>query len=133
MVSKVVLTVTEGNLQGKQFEFDSRTTCLIGRASDCYIQVPNDEHHSSISRYHCFLDINPPDIRIRDLGSLHGTFINDQLIGKRQDNQTPSEGAKLNLSEYDLKDGDKIKLTLFCHSPIFSINKRFSREVTAIY
>ena len=32
-------------------------------------------------------------------------------IGKRDKNQTPSEGANLELSEYDLKDGDVIKLS----------------------
>jgi eukaryotic-like serine/threonine-protein kinase len=69
MPAKVTLVVTEGKLAGEQFAFDSRTTCIIGRASDCNIQIPNDPAHQVISRYHCLLDINPPDIRIRDFGS----------------------------------------------------------------
>ena len=83
---------------------------LIGRHSDCKIKLPNDEYHSVISRYHCLLDINPPNVIIRDFGSLHGTYVNGKCIGKRGKDCTPSEGAKLNLSEYDLKDGDIIKL-----------------------
>jgi pSer/pThr/pTyr-binding forkhead associated (FHA) protein len=110
MPAKIVLTVTEGKLAGKQFTFDSRTACIIGRAKDCNIQIPNDRDHSRISRYHCLLDINPPDIRIRDFGSRHGTFINGECIGRRGENQTPQQGAKLNLGEYDLKNGDRIKL-----------------------
>ena len=74
MPAKITLTITEGKLAGKQFSFDSRTTCIIGRAKDSNIQIPNDKYHSTISRYHCLLDINPPDIRVRDFGSLHGTY-----------------------------------------------------------
>ncbi len=111
MPAKVTLTVTEGKLQGKQFSFDCRTTCIIGRAKDCNIQIPNDAEHETISRYHCLLDINPPDIRVRDLGSLYGTYINDRCIGKREENQTPEEAAKLNFSEYDVQNGDEIKLS----------------------
>ena len=108
MPAKVTLSVTEGKLKGKQFPFDSRTTCIIGRNPDCNIKIPSD---NCISRYHCLLDINPPDIRIRDFGSLHGTYVNGECIGRRDINQTPEEGAKLQLSEYDLKDGDVIQLS----------------------
>lgn len=108
--AKVILTITKGKLKGKQFPFDSRTICIIGRARNCNIQIPDDEYHSTISRYHCLLDINPPNIRIRDFGSRNGTNINGKCIGKRKDNQTPSEGAKLNFSEYDLQDEDVIRL-----------------------
>jgi eukaryotic-like serine/threonine-protein kinase len=108
--TKVILTITTGKLKGKQFTFDSRTICIIGRARNCNIQIPNDRYHSTVSRYHCLLDINPPDIRIRDFGSRNGTDVNGKCIGKRAKNQTPSEGAKLNFSEYDLQDKDVIKL-----------------------
>ena len=111
MSAKVILTVTEGQLKGTEYSFDSRDTCIVGRHPDCKIQIPSDEYHSSISRYHCLLDINPPDVRIRDFGSLHGTYVNNECIGKRDKNQTPSQGASLELSEYDLKDGDVIKLS----------------------
>ena len=107
MPAKVILTITKGQLKGKQFPFDSRTTCLIGRSTDCNIPLPNDLY---ISRYHCLLDINPPDIRIRDFGSRNGTRVNSHSIGKRGKNQTPEEGAQLNFPEYDLQDGDSITL-----------------------
>ncbi|AFZ38252.1 serine/threonine protein kinase with FHA domain (plasmid) [Stanieria cyanosphaera PCC 7437] len=110
MPSKVTLKLAEGKLNQKQFTFDSRTACIIGRAEDCNIQIPNDKHHSRISRYHCLLDINPPEIRIRDFGSRNGTIVNGECIGKREENQTPEEAAKLNLREHDLQDGDRIQL-----------------------
>ncbi|MBW4516296.1 MAG: protein kinase [Timaviella obliquedivisa GSE-PSE-MK23-08B] len=108
--AKVILSVIAGSLQGLEVEFDDRTICIIGRAKDCHVQLPNDELHKTISRYHCLLDINPPAARIRDLGSLHGTYINGQMIGKRQRDQTPEEGAQINFPEHDLADGDEIKL-----------------------
>ncbi|MFM6134029.1 MAG: protein kinase domain-containing protein [Sphaerospermopsis kisseleviana] len=64
----------------------------------------------TISRYHCLLDINPPDIRVRDLGSLNGTFVNGKKIGQRKRHQTAQEGLKLNFPQYDLQDGDEIKV-----------------------
>ncbi len=110
MSPKITLTVTQGKLQGRQFIFDSRTTCIVGRNADCNPQLPDDEDHRSISRYHCLLDINPPAIRIRDFGSRNGTYVNDKKIGQRQAEQTPEEGAKIQFPEYDLQNGDEIKL-----------------------
>ena len=111
MSAKVTLTVSEGQLKGQQFSFDSRDSCIIGRHQDCKIRIPSDKYHAAISRYHCLLDINPPDIRVRDFGSLHGTYVNGKCIGKRKEQQTPSAGANLDLSEHDLKDGDVITLS----------------------
>lgn len=111
MSGKITLTVTKGKLKGQQFSFDSRTTCIIGRARDCNIRIPNDEYHRAISRYHCLLDINPPDICIRDFGSLHGTYVNQQCIGKRKANQSLESPAKMKSLEYDLQDGDEIQLS----------------------
>ncbi|MEM7553993.1 MAG: protein kinase [Cyanobacteria bacterium P01_A01_bin.84] len=110
MSAKVTLTITEGKLPGRQYIFDSRTSCIIGRAKDCNIPLPNDEDHSTISRYHCLLDINPPDIRIRDFGSRNGTFVNGEKIGQRKSHQTPKEAAEEIFPEFDLKDNDEIKL-----------------------
>ncbi len=129
MPAKITLTITEGKLAGKQFSFDSRTTCIIGRAKDSNIQIPNDQYHSTISRYHCLLDINPPDIRVRDFGSLHGTYVNGKCIGKRDANQSPSEGAKLELSEYDLSDGDVIQLS----NTAFLVNVEQTADVTSTW
>lgn len=111
MADQVNLTVTAGHLKGQTFTFDSRTTCIIGRTKDCQPQIPDDENHRTISRYHCLLDINPPDIRVRDFGSLNGTFVNGKKIGQRQAHQTPEEGAKLKFPQYDLKTGDEIQLS----------------------
>lgn len=112
MPSKVTLKVTKGKLQGQEFVIDERTTCIVGRAEDCSPRIPDDEDHKTISRHHCLLDINPPDIRVRDFGSLNGTFVNGKKIGQREKDQTPEEGAQRaeSFPELDLRDGDEIKL-----------------------
>jgi eukaryotic-like serine/threonine-protein kinase len=54
--------------------------------------------------------VNPPDARIRDLGSLHGTSINGQKYGGRESHETPEEGAKRDYPQVDLRDGDEVKV-----------------------
>jgi serine/threonine-protein kinase len=56
------------------------------------------------------LDINPPDIRVRDFGSRNGTFVNSQKIGQRDQGMTPEQGASMVFPEFDLKEGDEIEL-----------------------
>ena len=109
MSSKITLTITQGKLSGQQYVFASRSTCIVGRNDDCNLQIA-DKVDMTISRYHCLLDINPPDIRVRDLGSLNGTFVNGKKIGQRQKEQPAKEALKLNFPEYNLQDGDEIKL-----------------------
>jgi pSer/pThr/pTyr-binding forkhead associated (FHA) protein len=109
MPSKITLTITRGKLSRQQYTFESRSTCIVGRNVDCNLQIA-DKVDMTISRYHCLLDINPPDIRVRDLGSLNGTFVNGKNIGQRQKQQPAKEAVKLNFPEYNLQDGDEIKL-----------------------
>ncbi len=61
------------------------------------------------------LDIAPPLARIRDYGSMNGTFVNNKKIGQRKDGMSPEEGENIAFVDYDLKDNDKIKMgeTLF--------------------
>jgi predicted RNA-binding Zn-ribbon protein involved in translation (DUF1610 family) len=110
MPARITLRVTQGKLQGQVFLFTERTTCIVGRAEDCEPMLPSDENHCTISRHHCLLDINPPDIRVRDFGSLNGTYVNGSKIGQRERGMAPDEGAKMTFAEHDLKDGDEVKL-----------------------
>jgi pSer/pThr/pTyr-binding forkhead associated (FHA) protein len=106
----VTLSLVQGRLETTEYAFGERTTCILGRAGDCSPRLPDDEHHRTVSRHHCLLDINPPDVRIRDFGSRNGTFVNDQKIGQREAHQTPEQAAALSFPEHDLADGDEIRL-----------------------
>lgn len=111
MPARVTLKVTEGPTAGQEFLFDERTSCIMGRAKDCQPRIPNDREHATISRHHCLLDINPPGIRVRDFGSLNGTWVNGKKIGQREKGMTPEEGQQMTFPEYDLEDGDELKLS----------------------
>ncbi|WP_433325135.1 protein kinase domain-containing protein [Spirillospora sp. CA-294931] len=108
--ARVTLTLVRGRLEPGEYVFDERTTAVLGRAGDCAPRLPNDEHHRTVSRHHCLLDINPPDVRIRDFGSLNGTYVNGRKIGQRKEGQTPEEAALVPFPEHDLADGDEIGL-----------------------
>jgi serine/threonine-protein kinase len=111
MPAKVILTVvTEGPLKGKQFVFDERASTIVGRDQDCTPRLPNDAGHKTISRHHCLLDVNPPDARVRDFGSLNGTLLNGVKIGQRDRGMSREEAAQKQFPEHDLKDGDTIEL-----------------------
>lgn len=135
MSGEVTLEVVKGRFNRKKIVFKNYTTCIIGRAKDCNIKLPNDEYHRNISRHHCLLDINPPDIRVRDFGSLNGTSVNGKKIGQRNSDQSPEEVAGMDFPEHDLKDGDEIGMseTVFrvgIQVPVKCINcgKEISKE-----
>jgi hypothetical protein len=106
VTATVTLSVTTGASAGRTQVFTERTTCVIGRADDCTVRIGDPQ----VSRHHCLLDINPPDVRIRDFGSLNGTFVNGTEIGRRRKGQSPEEGARILFRERDLRDGDEIRL-----------------------
>ncbi|MEB3339673.1 protein kinase [Okeania sp.] len=127
MSAQVKLTIIEGTLIGKEFIFKERTICIIGRHKDCNLRLPSDEEHRTISRYHCILYVNLPDIRIRDFGSKNGTYINGKKIGQRQPNHTPEADPKIQFPEYNLKSGDKIQLGTI----VFELSIETQREIVS--
>jgi pSer/pThr/pTyr-binding forkhead associated (FHA) protein len=86
--STVILKVARGQLTEQEYVFTGRGHCILGRAEDCDIQVPLDQAHADVSRHHCLFDLDPPDIRVRDLGSRNGTYVNGAKIGQRPPHQT---------------------------------------------
>lgn len=110
MPTKIRLKITQGALSGREFVFEEPSSCIIGRADDCSPKVPNDSAHRTVSRHHCLLDINPPDIRVRDFGSLNGTYVNGKKIGQREEGTSAEEASKMSFPEHDLKDGDQLRV-----------------------
>jgi pSer/pThr/pTyr-binding forkhead associated (FHA) protein len=67
---------TGGSLGGQTIEVD-RAKLIIGREEDCHLR-PDSEF---ISRHHCAILLDDYTLRIRDLGSKNGTFVNGRRIG----------------------------------------------------
>jgi eukaryotic-like serine/threonine-protein kinase len=106
--SRITLNVLRGSLSRKDFVFEEPALCMVGRAEDCNIHLPTDFAHADVSRHHCLLEIAPPLIRIRDLGSRNGTFVNGRKIGQRPLHLSPEEADLGSAKTVELKDGDEI-------------------------
>ncbi len=106
MTSKVIIDVS--NLKGKKqvFSYEDHDTFMVGRMDDCHVCIEDD---SFLSRHHFILEVNPPNARLQDLGSLNGTYVNNKKVGGRDANETPEEAlARHSFPWVDLKNGDVI-------------------------
>ena len=73
-------TVISGPFRGQTFQVP-RGKFILGRETDCHLVLDSN----SVSRHHCVLLLDDYTLRIRDLGSKNGTFVNrDQTrVGER--------------------------------------------------
>ncbi len=86
MQNRVRLEILDGPLKGKKFEFTENDTFIFGRAPDCHAQLSDD---TLVSCHHFILEVNPPLARLRDLGSLNATRVNNRKCGGRNKGETP--------------------------------------------
>jgi pSer/pThr/pTyr-binding forkhead associated (FHA) protein len=73
-------TVISGSFRGQTFQIP-RGKFILGREHDCHLVLDAN----SVSRHHCVLLMDDFTLRIRDLASKNGTFVNRDLtrIGER--------------------------------------------------
>jgi hypothetical protein len=112
MPIQVVLKFTKGGLKHREYSYHQSESVTIGRQDDCSIVIP--ETDSSVSRCHCTLDINPPDVTVRDMGSTNGTFLNGLLIGRRKKSDETEELDIQPPTEFAMKPGDRLGLGKNC-------------------
>ena len=110
MGEKVTIEIIKGEAAGRKYEYVEADRMFVGRQEDCGIVLPEN----TVSRYHCLLDINPPLIKLQDFGSLNGTFLNGRKIGQREREQSREEAGGEAHEEYELHDGDVIRLGKRC-------------------
>ncbi len=110
--AKVIFTVAGGSHSGKQFVFSSPAHCLAGRAEDCSVRLAGAFEDCMVSRHHCQIDVNPPLVHVRDLGSRNGTYINGQRIGRRDTDLAlnPEHDTAVITRDYEVHDGDELRL-----------------------
>jgi serine/threonine-protein kinase len=107
--TQVVLEIVEGSLQGNQYYFDYPMRVLVGRAYGCDIQVPDDMENADVARYHCILDVDPPHIHVRDLGSHMSTILNGSPIGPPSLGSL-AEAASEETTDGEMTDGDELRI-----------------------
>jgi len=96
----------------KSREFEDADTCIVGRHKDCGIHIPDQRKFGHVSKFHCMFEINPPEIRVNDFGSLNGTCVGGKNIGQRKKGQSAEEGQQDSASykKILLKDQDRVVL-----------------------
>jgi pSer/pThr/pTyr-binding forkhead associated (FHA) protein len=105
MVSRILLKLKDRLGEITEYAVGERRTCLIGRGPDCDLRLPAEGEYQVVSRHHCRLDIDPPRVRVLDLGSRNGTRLNGMQIGHPDHWRVPRPPA---LIEYELHEGDEL-------------------------
>lgn len=80
MEVNLVLTTKDG--KQKEFNLPSAVT-IIGRRQDCDLCIPL----MNVSRRHCEINQDEGTLKVRDLGSKNGTFVNGTKIDETEVNQ----------------------------------------------
>lgn len=93
---QALLKVKGGKQDGKLIPLDTKKF-LIGREQDCHLR-PGSE---SVSRHHCAISIDDYSVRIRDLGSSNGTWLNNSRVIGVQEAQ-PGDVLKVGTLEFEL-------------------------------
>jgi pSer/pThr/pTyr-binding forkhead associated (FHA) protein len=103
--------VLSGPLAGHVYECREPAVYVLGRAEECYPRLPSDAEHQDVSRRHCLLSVNPPEVWVQDLGSKNGTHVNGEKIGQRPRPGSTDGAAPVNPeSRRGLRDGDELGL-----------------------
>jgi len=109
-VEKVKLTVKDGGLAGRDFEFARTGKYTIGRGNDCDLEIPNDLEFKGVSRHHCLLDLDGLAVRVCDIGSQNGTHLNGMQIGRPASWHLDECLARSSPWAYDVHDGDELEV-----------------------
>jgi pSer/pThr/pTyr-binding forkhead associated (FHA) protein len=105
----VILAVVRGSRAGDEYTFDGYGRCVVGREW-CDICLPRSPGHLDVSRRHCEFEIEPPLLWVRDLGSLNGTFVNGEIIGRRTGDRPLGLDDSIDCPARELKDGDEVQV-----------------------
>ena len=70
----VKLLVIRGDVNSR--EIDLKLPAILGRGRNATVTLP----HSLVSRKHCEITLEEGRLRVKDLGSLNGTFVGNQRI-----------------------------------------------------
>ena len=69
------LRIAAGKQQGNSIPLP-QGKFLVGREEDCHLR-PNSD---LVSRHHCVFTVDDFSVRLRDLGSTNGTFVNGERL-----------------------------------------------------
>ena len=91
------LKVIGGKYDGQGIPLTSQKF-LIGRESDCHLRTNSE----LISRHHCVFSVDEYAVRLRDLGSTNGTFVNGERV-PGQVVLNPGDRIRIGRLEFELE------------------------------
>jgi eukaryotic-like serine/threonine-protein kinase len=106
MGALVILKTVTGEQAGREFVCAGRSQFVVGRSRSCAVQLPDDP---TVSRHHCLLDLGRSSVRVQDLGSKNGTFLNGDSIGQR-DAARGEDVTHIDLAPLTLRSGDELRV-----------------------
>ena len=112
-------------LTGQTFTIPRDQRCVIGRASECDITISG----THLSRRHVELSVVGSSLRVRDLGSANGTYLNDQPV----EDDLAHNGDRLRVDVYSFRivsPGDDREKTQV-RSPLPEFTKTVERKTTS--
>lgn len=72
------LVMFRNNGQRKEFPLAAESSTSIGRGEECNLQIPL----ASVSRKHCELTVSPTELKVKDLASSNGTYVNNRRVNE---------------------------------------------------
>lgn len=106
------LVLYSGSEPGQRFALPEGTLSL-GRAPDCQVLLDNP----AISRRHAEMQVQGTEVRLRDLGSVNGSWVNEQRL--RENTVLLADGDMLRLGEVVLKFFQRESLDALLHDRIY--------------
>lgn len=97
-MSQAELRVISGKQAGSSIPL-KEGKFIVGREEDCHLR-PNSD---LVSRHHCVFTVDEYGIRLRDLGSTNGTFVNGERI-KGGVTLNPGDKVSIGKLEFELVD-----------------------------
>ncbi len=120
------INITKGPMKGREFTFPNHDVFIFGREeSTCHVFVENDPY---VSRHHFILEVNPPRLRLCDLGSRNGTIVNSVKYGGRKILKDKRLMRKATGVTVDLAHGDMIEAGKTVFRIVFEGHAETARE-----
>jgi len=93
------IVVLTGPHRNQKFCLNGPGECLVGRGSDCFVRLAGTGRDGMISRHHCRLTLKTDSVKIEDLGSLNGTFVDGKKVDCVELSLTPPPPARASEEE----------------------------------
>jgi pSer/pThr/pTyr-binding forkhead associated (FHA) protein len=127
VVTTLTLRALTGGLRGRELAFTAPGQLTLGRSSGCDVRLAAD---ASVSRRHCLVELDDSGAWVQDLGSLNGTRVNGQNIGRRPTGRG-GDTTITDPSRHPLHDGDELRVCNNVFAVVLAEGETLSREASA--